>query len=344
MKVLLLSPLHLQTGNNTSSQRIRNYLETDGHVVDLQDCYQFQSSEQFEDHVTTSQPDCVLAVHAYRSGLYLQACTLPLILVFGGTDLNEHFKCTDKMAVMTTVVHKAKFLLAFSKPMYEQVVHLWPDVNGQLILQPQAVKTSPDVSFSFTRHLQDICCDIRQDSDIFLLLAGLRPVKDALYLCQVFSEWHQEENTVHLVLAGPDLDTAYTNQVKQIVNGLSGVHLLPELSLAHAHAAIQQSFALLNSSLSEGMSSTILEAMNLEVPVIARGIPGNKAIISHEETGLLFNTPQEFIHYAKLLRKDECFRKRIIRNAEDYLTANHSTEKERANYCKVVAKITDCTE
>lgn len=36
----------------------------------------------------------------------------------------------------------------------------------------------------------------------------------------------------------------------------------------------------------------ILQAMDLDIPVLARNIPGNAAIIKHKETGLLFSTPQ----------------------------------------------------
>jgi len=32
--------------------------------------------------------------------------------------------------------------------------------------------------------------------------------------------------------------------------------------------------------------------MHLGVPVLARNIPGNSAVIQHKETGLLFDTPE----------------------------------------------------
>ena len=34
------------------------------------------------------------------------------------------------------------------------------------------------------------------------------------------------------------------------------------------------------------------QSMKLGVPVLARNIPGNAAVIKHRESGLLFNTPQ----------------------------------------------------
>ncbi len=45
---------------------------------------------------------------------------------------------------------------------------------------------------------------------------------------------------------------------------------------------------LWNSSLYEGQSNTILEAMALGIPVIASDIPGTRDIVVHNETGLLY--------------------------------------------------------
>lgn len=40
------------------------------------------------------------------------------------------------------------------------------------------------------------------------------------------------------------------------------------------------------------VSSSVLQAMDLGVPVLARHIPGNAAVVTHEVTGLLFSDPQ----------------------------------------------------
>lgn len=45
---------------------------------------------------------------------------------------------------------------------------------------------------------------------------------------------------------------------------------------------------LLNGSLYEGQSNTILEAMSQGVPVVASDIPGNRDLVVHEQTGYLY--------------------------------------------------------
>ena len=49
---------------------------------------------------------------------------------------------------------------------------------------------------------------------------------------------------------------------------------------------------------SEGMCAALLEAMGLGTPVLARAVPGNRAIVQHGRTGLLFATPGEAVALA----------------------------------------------
>jgi glycosyltransferase involved in cell wall biosynthesis len=64
---------------------------------------------------------------------------------------------------------------------------------------------------------------------------------------------------------------------------------------------------VLNSSINEGMSSSLLEAMKYKVPVLARNnqgsplylyvILGNQNLINHLENGYLFNSENDFMKY-----------------------------------------------
>ncbi|NXX36605.1 GL1D1 protein, partial [Nicator chloris] len=174
---------------------------------------------------------------------------------------------------------------------------------------------------------------------LFLLVCGLRRVKDPLYLVEVFSDWHRKDPSVHLGIIGPAVDPLFTTEVKEKVKRARGVHVLQELPQEELHAAVRRCCALVNSSSSEGMSAAILEAMDLEVPVLARNIPGNAAIIKHQETGLLFSTPQEFVALSKSLMNDPMMEKEIITRAKDYVKKHHSWEGERKTYQDLVLRL-----
>ncbi|KAJ8312655.1 hypothetical protein KUTeg_010028 [Tegillarca granosa] len=172
----------------------------------------------------------VLAIHAYRSGRLLTNCSVPIILILGGTDINEFSKYEDKLQIMNQVVFKSKFIVAFSSAMVEKAKALW---NGT-----------------------------RTRKDVFL------------------------------VIIGPETDAEYQKYFLDSISGLSGVYYIPGLSLCDAHAAIKESFAVVNTSESEGMAAVILEAMQMGVPVLARDNYGNKSLIQDGVTGFIFDSPK----------------------------------------------------
>uniref|UniRef100_A0A4W2CDT8 Glycosyltransferase 1 domain containing 1 n=1 Tax=Bos indicus x Bos taurus TaxID=30522 RepID=A0A4W2CDT8_BOBOX len=181
--------------------------------------------------------------------------------------------------------------------------------------------------------------EINQSADnlhVFLLICGLRQVKDPLYLVDAFSEWHQEEPNIYMVIVGPEVDPVFTREVKAKVKRTPGVRLIREMAQEDLHAVMKNCFALVNSSVSEGMSAAILEAMDLEVPVLARNIPGNSAVVKHEVTGLLFSDPQEFVQLAKRLVSDPALEKTIVANGREYVRKYHSWQEERQTYRQLV--------
>uniref|UniRef100_A0A673VRM0 Glycosyl transferase family 1 domain-containing protein n=1 Tax=Suricata suricatta TaxID=37032 RepID=A0A673VRM0_SURSU len=168
-----------------------------------------------------------------------------------------------------------------------------PHARSKIYVQSQGVVTVPNAAFNWNTFLHQ--SGINQSADnlyIFLLVCGLRQVKDPLYLVDAFSEWHREEPNVYMVIVGPEVDPVFTREVEAKVQRTLGVRLVGEMPQGDLHAALKNCFAVVNSSVSEGMSAAILEAMDLEVPVLARNIPGNAAVVKHEVTGLLFSDPQ----------------------------------------------------
>lgn len=135
------------------------------------------------------------------------------------------------------------------------------------------------------------------------------------------------------------VDPALTAEVEAVVKRATGVFLAQERSQQELHAAMKRCFAVVNSSVSEGMSAAILEAMDLRVPVLARNIPGNAAVVKHGVTGLLFSSPQEFVHQSQKLLSDHELRERVVRNGKLYVEEHHSVKHERETYQRLVDKL-----
>ncbi|KAL7827118.1 hypothetical protein SRHO_G00328360 [Serrasalmus rhombeus] len=190
-------------------------------------------------------------------------------------------------------------------------MHVWLTECGtcEIFVQAQGIETrvSSDLSWSGFLHRSGVCVNTVEDLRVFLLVCGLRKVKDPLYLLKAFSEWHAENPRVILIIIGPKVDFAFSAEVEECVRRSDG-----------------------------GMSAAILEAMDLGVPVLARDIPGNAAIVKHEMSGLLYSSPEEFVSLSKRLLSDAELQETLKKNGKRYVSECHSSAKERTTYQQLV--------
>ncbi|XP_073413173.1 glycosyltransferase 1 domain-containing protein 1 isoform X3 [Dendrobates tinctorius] len=305
MRILFLAPLRANTGNSTTADRIKSHLEAAGHDCELLDAAGVQSPLDVAKLISQRMFDAGLAIHMYKAGRFLLANRIPFGVIFGGTDINEDVKNAEKCRVMGAVLGEARFAVAFTYKMKEAAAKHWPQAISKIRIQPQGIRTTPNVAFDFEAFLHN-------------------------------TEWHEREPRVCLAIIGPMVDPLFTNEVKAKLHNIDGVHLIEEIPQADLQALIKRSFAVVNSSLSEGMSAAILEAMDLEVPVLARDIPGNAAIVRHGDTGLLFSNPKEFVKLAKRLMSEPNLKRKITNNAKNYICTHHSWELERETYQNLV--------
>lgn len=337
MRILFIACLRANTGNATTADRIKSHLEAAGHECELRDAAGVQSPLEVAKLISRRKFEAGLAIHLYKAGRFLLANRIPFGVIFGGTDINEDVKNEEKYRVMGAVLEDARFAVAFTRKIKDVAAKHWPQAISKIHIQPQGIRTMPNVSFGFEAFLHNAgMMHIQGKTHVFLLICGLRRVKDPLYLVEAFAEWHEREPSICLAIIGPMVDPLFTNEVKAKLHNVVGVHLIEEIPQADLQALMKRSFAVVNSSLSEGMSAAILEAMDLEVPVLARDIPGNAAVIQHEDTGLLFSNPKEFVKLAKRLMSEPDLKRKITYNAKNYICTHHSWKLERETYQNLV--------
>ncbi|XP_035768987.1 glycosyltransferase 1 domain-containing protein 1 isoform X2 [Neolamprologus brichardi] len=291
MKLLFIACLSPKTGNHTTAERIRSYIESAGHTCELRDAGEFQSPADVVNLVSEHPKfEAALAIHLFKAGRLLMDIEIPFGVIFGGTDINEDVKVEQKRVVMEQVLLKARFDSDVSNLKCEQEV----SQSSKIYVQPQGIQTDVTEKFCWTEFLRSsgVRTEHVDELRVFLLVCGLRRVKDPLYLVEVFSKWHCENLLNVLVIIGPKIDPVLSAEVETVVKRTAGVFLAQERCQQELHAAMKRCFAVVNSSVSEGMSAAILEAIDLGVPVLARNIPGNAAVVQHEVTGLLYSSPQ----------------------------------------------------
>ncbi|BFZ18612.1 hypothetical protein BsWGS_21651 [Bradybaena similaris] len=340
--VYLLSPGSQTGGNYCTISRIREHLRNEGYQ-----CHQLNPKELFDRSQVGSIAKCedgvIIGIHALRTGAFMKDSCIPYILILGGTDMNIFCDNPVAMETMTQAVYRARFVVCFSKNNQERALWLWPHIQPhKLKVIPQAVQTCPS-NFCLQSYLQHhhpalvSGCSCTFKPIIFVLIGGIRPVKNPLFLVPTFQDWHAKDHRIIYLIVGPQLDATFTaNMFEPAINKRPGVVYIPGVPVEDAHAIISQSFALVNTSDSEGMCLAILEAMHLGVPILARDCPGNRAIISDSQTGYLFDSPKTFMEKAEELLGNNKVLSDLTRSAMDYVHAHHNLVQERLAYTSLL--------
>ncbi|WP_434739760.1 glycosyltransferase [Micromonospora sp. SH-82] len=280
------------------------------------------------------EADVLFGTHALLSGRLFCGSPVPYVLAFGGTDLNDHVHDQETLDVMAEAATGAAALVAFTQDFMARCGRLWPQVLDRLHHIPQGVWTDPARHFSL-RHLLGLSSQDR----ILLLPSGLRPVKDPLLLVDAVQRWHREDARVHLVIVGHSYDPSFERVVRRRCAVALGVHYVGALSPRQVHAAMAEATMVLNTSLGECSPNALLEAMSLGAAVLVRDIPGNTCVVRHEETGLVFTDPDDFLRQARRLCDDEALRLRLGGAARVQVEARHGMAGERDAYGAILADL-----
>eukprot|EP00041_Stephanoeca_diplocostata_P028512 m.810539 g.810539 ORF g.810539 m.810539 type:complete len:500 (-) comp23388_c0_seq8:1606-3105(-) len=346
---------------------------------------------------------------------------VPLVLVFGGTDVysSAYIQSPSHMNAMGYALQRSSILVTFTEHMRATVQAIeWTthpthavqpkricmaSITPKLHVIPQAVPIpKADTAFKLETFVSRLVSAAREHSGwtsdehtddshrnpvarkVFLLPAGLRPVKDVLFVAEAFAKWsaaRRNENAQnyapHLFIVGPDFDDTYAAHVRatvaNVVDALDGtnvdcspsssrgaiasdaadtdgwcadvgmqhwpaVAVLGALPQPQLFAAMRGATAVVNTSKTEGMCTVLLEAMTLGAPVLARNIPGNAAVIHHGTSGLLFDTPEDFVRLAQRLCEDNAFRGGLIANARSAMQ-RHTVRDEEVMYQRLLQPV-----
>eukprot|EP00811_Abedinium_folium_P019433 NODE_2837_length_2135_cov_181.575199.p1 GENE.NODE_2837_length_2135_cov_181.575199~~NODE_2837_length_2135_cov_181.575199.p1 ORF type:complete len:491 (+),score=177.14 NODE_2837_length_2135_cov_181.575199:63-1535(+) len=278
-RCLLVSPRTPRTGNRTTADRLAAILARAGRVV-VRDPRELPSAEMA---LAQLVPDVVVAIHAMKCGAVLDACAAlsgapRVVLVLGGTDANvDAVSSPEAGAVFRRRCAAADAVVSFTPA-------LAVDVGQAVRVIPQGVVPPPPLTTSEVAYTEAIFRDISLDGRrrVLLLVAGLRPVKDVLFLADAAeAAWGMEGGRYRLVILGPDLDAAYAAAVAaRVVSTPEARRALAlvrgGVSQAVALALTMRSAAVVNSSTSENNSAALVDALAAGKPVLARDVPGNR--------------------------------------------------------------------
>src|SRR5262249_37485094 len=240
--------------------------------------------------VETGRPDLIHAFHALRSGplglRLARRLEIPLVVTLTGTDANHSLLEAEHAPTVRRVLEGAAAVTAFDASIVDHVAAVLPDVRGRLVVVPQAA------SFARAEPLDlDARWSLPSDTVLFALPAGIRPVKAPRRLLGPFDRVVAADPRVRLVYVGPVIDAAEGEALGRGLRSRPWARHIGPITHAAMPALLLRADVVLNCSISEGgMANSVLEALALGRAVLAADIPGNRALIEHEVTGLLFDT------------------------------------------------------
>ena len=108
---------------------------------------------------------------------------------------------------------------------------------------------------------------------------------------------------LHLLIIGSG---PMEKEIKKIDELYSNVHYLGYLEKEDLIPILRGSMVLIQPSLVEGISTTVLEAMACKVPIIASNVGGNKELVLNNQNGFLINpdSPDELFEKILEISKD----------------------------------------
>lgn len=283
MKVLLLvpTPMDLYRGSAATVLRYREGLQRRGHLCELFGGAGLRRS--LEGTIARFRPDIVHAHDAYRTGISLLGLRLPWVVSTSGEDLHHEMTHPEHGGLVCEVLRRAHRVIAPSTEAASSIEARVPQTTGKLDVVPRgAVRLSTDGT-DLRRSL-----GIPRQRFLILLAGGIRPSKGQHRAVPLARLLRGAGVDAEMIVVGPEQDPDYAAEVKALAESEPGVRVLPALSPERMGAAYMDADVVLNTSLSEGASAVILEAGALGRPVVASDVPGNRELVRHKETGLLY--------------------------------------------------------
>ncbi|MHB8122033.1 MAG: glycosyltransferase [Desulfuromonadaceae bacterium] len=330
MRIALISPYSIGPirGNITTIERISRFLRRAGADVLVLPADTISAAEM-ERQLVSFSPHLIHGFHAHYCGGIAQhlaeTFNLPLMLTITGSDLHDpllrdHF-------VTVRAIEAAQSVVCFGVGEAAKLVSYFPHINERVAVISQGVEVLP-VAATDTFGIPD-------DAFVLLLPAAVRPVKQVEFPLLALKSLVHTFPLLRLVLAGGVIDHDYAATIRNMLCDTPYATWLGEVPREQMGALYTRANVVLNCSYSESMSNTVLEAMALGRPLLVNDIPGNRMLINHRDTGLLYKDQDSFLKGVVTLMEDADLRTNLGRRAGEYIHESFSPQHEAAEYIRL---------
>jgi len=318
MHILFFSPYFNQPrGNSTTVKRVIHFLQ-------LQNINASVIPYLENDNWHYPKADIFHILHATRFLKWAKdhdfILNKPYLVTMGGTDINVDLQ-KEMDQDMFAFLNEAKYITVFNQDAREKVEKLNPNWADKTKVIQQGIWLPWGIT-ELTGEMQPN----------ILLPAGLRSVKDVLHVLPALDILVKEYPNLRFTILGANLDNSIYKLVEKEMLKREWMDYAGVVPYEVMKVWYEQAEIVINTSIAEGQSLAVMEAMAMGRPVIARNNEANKDLIHHRKTGWLYETMTEFIEAVKFVLNDKSERIKVMDEAKNWITENHSPYKETDAY------------
>lgn len=333
IKVTLFSPFSIgpTRGNITTVRRIAEHLPQTCCQVSVLPLDSVQPAER-QTFLSNVPPDLLHAFHAHHAGPAARDAArrlgVPYIVTITGSDLFEpELRCHESTRL---AIQDAAAVTCFDQLVAHELAGAFPEIAEIIYVIPQGVARLP-CSHDYPR---------RENEFTILLPAAMRPVKGITTAIDALAPLAADFPSIRLLLAGGEIDHEYSKKVREMVATLPWVEMLGEVKHQRMGDLFAASDLVLNSSIFEGgMANTLLEAMIIGRPVLARDVLGNRSLINHARNGWLYNGDEDLRKLVIMMLDNPGLLIEIGEAGRNFVEQNCSAEKEARSYFEVYKRL-----
>jgi len=328
VKVALISPFTLPDycGNSILTDRLKRNLTQYGYQVAL-----FNTQKDLPEQAKEFSPDIVHSFNAERTGAWMEKFqhqfSAPWVITLTGTDYASWCGEKEPPSLVRQSLENAGALIVFHNQIATSLASCLPQLKSKIHIIPQGVAVFKEKTDRNTIRCQ---YGLDQKDIVFLMVGGIRPVKNIPFAINAFQEIEKAFPKVILLHVGPVIDQAEADRVFYWGKNTSCFHWLGGLPHQEVRKLMRATDIFLNTSFHEGMSGAILEAMAEGLPILASRVGGNLALVQEGKNGFTFSPTDlpTLIKRGIELAQNFTLRKQMGRISQMLARKNHSEKQE----------------